>query len=237
MQLSSPNRQETEETEQDDQMETTSTDMIMTMVNRSQRDENLLKPNSRVKYDPDLMIKYLFDNGSFGRKEDEKNDTNVIKICKVKVTKTGGTMLAHYYARIKLANGYTFEFHPGSQPKTFQTVHSNGTVIMVRVMCSDCCKKELIEYVKGENKFNIAFQNCESILCKRKSVQTVLITIALLIVLINLMAFSFLHLFFILVIIVLLYINNNYMIRDPSVSICAHYDKKQTHDEQRWWKW
>nr|WML75142.1 hypothetical protein KBIHDJOI_00099 [Spodoptera littoralis nucleopolyhedrovirus]WOC30936.1 hypothetical protein GACBDANE_00057 [Spodoptera litura nucleopolyhedrovirus] len=212
--------------------------MIMMMVNRSQRDENPLKPNSRVKYDPDLMIKYLFEYGSFDKKEDGiKKDANVIKICKVKVTKTGGTMLAHYYARIKLSNGYTFEFHPGSQPKTFQNVHSNGTVIMVRVMCDDCCKKELIEYVKGENRFNIAFQNCESILCKRKSVQTVLITIALLIVLINLMAFSFLHLFFILVIIVLLYINNNYMIRDPSVSICAHHDKKQTHDEQRWWKW
>lgn len=174
------------------------------------------------------MINYLFNGAS-----NMESDVNVVKVCKVRVTKTGGTLLAHYYARIKLSNGYTFEFHPGSQPRTFQNAHSDGIVILVRILCNECCKQELTDYVNGENKFNIAFQNCESILCKRKSIQTILITIALMLLLVNVGNFSYYHLFFILVIIVLLYINNNYMIRDPRVLLCPHKQHPDRHEQQR----
>ncbi|AXU41525.1 AC81 [Alphabaculovirus altermyunipunctae] len=207
---------------------------ITTLMNRLQKSESQNEANShKVKYDPELLLSYLFDG-----KKDNGTDLNEIKVCKVRVTKTGGAVLAHYYARIKMFNGYTFEFHPGSQPRTFQNVHSDGIVILVRIMCNECFRKELVDFIEGENKFNIAFQNCESILCKRKSMQTVLITIAVIIVLINIGDFSFVHVFFILIIIVLLYINNNYMIRDPKIFICQHkhykdeYKRFQFVDEQ-----
>ncbi|AAR28856.1 ORF92 [Leucania separata nucleopolyhedrovirus] len=212
---------EDEEEEADKSLTTT----ILTLMNRLQKSES---PNEnaiqKIKYDPKILLSYLFDG-----KNDNTNDVNVIKVCKVRVRKTGGAMLAHYYARIKLSSGYTFEFHPGSQPRTFQTVHTDGIIILVRILCNECCRKELKDFVEGENKFNIAFQNCESILCKRKSMQTVLITIAVIIVLINVGNFSFVHVFFILIIIVLLYINNNYMIRDPKISICKHKHYKDEY--------
>nr|QNN89457.1 ORF87 [Pieris brassicae granulovirus] len=53
------------------------------------------------------------------------------------------------------------------------------------MLCEECCRKELESYVSGENNFNIAFKNCESILCKRKSVQSVLGVVLLIILLIN----------------------------------------------------
>lgn len=121
--------------------------------------------NNRIKYDPQLLLKYVFDF----RKDNQDVGPNVIKICKVKVKRTGGTLLAHFYAQIYLSNNFEFEFHPGSQPKTFQSMNSSeGTVVKVLLLCDDCCKRELVDFVEGENGFNIAFRNCESILQKKE---------------------------------------------------------------------
>ncbi len=179
-------------------------------------DKNLATSLNRIKYDQDLLIHYLFD----GLRNSE--DTNVIKICKTRVKKTCGTMLAHYFAHINISNGYTFEFHPGSQPRTFQLSHSDGSVIVVMILCDDCCKTELRSFVAGENGFNVAFQNCESILCKRKSMQTIFVSLALFVIFMNMFSFSWYFIFLVVFIIVMLYLNNNYMISDPRIVICPH---------------
>jgi Baculoviridae AC81 len=170
----------------------------------------------RIKYDSELLIHYLFDNLQ------HSEDTNIIKICKVRVKRTFGTMLTHYYAHITISNGYDFEFHPGSQPRTFQNTHSDGCPIQIMLLCDDCCKYELRQFVQGENDFNVAFKNCESILCKRKSMQTVFITLALITIFINMFSFSWYYIFFIFFIITLLYLNNNYMISVPQFVFCEH---------------
>lgn len=174
------------------------------------------------------MIHYLFDDVNFKSIEDLDDlsepvkNYNVIKICKNKVTKTCGAILAHYFAQIQVSNGYKFEFHPGSQPRTFQQIHSKGNVIFALILCDECCKNELRLYTMKENDFNVIFQNCESILCKRKSMQTVFITLALLAITFNMFVFSWYYIFFVIFIIILLYINNNYIISTPKVILCAH---------------
>lgn len=184
------------------------------------RDRSLPKLN-RIKYDAELLIKYLYSDA-----QNEGGDINIIKICKVRVRRTCGTILAHYYAEITTSNGYKFEFHPGSQPKTFQQIHSDGISIIVLMLCDACCKAELRSFVEGENDFNVAFQNCETILCKRKSMQTIFVGVALGAIVLNMINFSWYYIFFVLFLIVMLYINNNYIISSPRVAYCVH--KKQT---------
>ncbi|AAZ38256.1 ORF-90 [Agrotis segetum nucleopolyhedrovirus A] len=171
---------------------------------------------SRVKFDADLLIHYVFDC------IDRSENTNVIKVCKVRVKKSCGTLLAHYYAHVSISNGYTFEFHPGSQPRTFQHSHTDGNIILVMLLCDECCKKELRAFVEGENGFNVAFQNCERILCKRQSIQSVLITMAIVVLFVNVFRFSWYYVMFILVMLFLLYLNNNYMISNPQIVYCPH---------------
>nr|QBM79046.1 ac81 [Helicoverpa armigera nucleopolyhedrovirus] len=178
-------------------------------------DKNLTTLN-RIKYDSELLIHYLFDNLN------NSENLNIIKVCKVRVKKAGGTLLAHYYAKIQISNGYTFEFHPGSQPKTFQTDHSDGHLIGIRILCDECCKRELRSFVEGENVFNLAFHNCEAILCKRRSMQTVLITMTIVVLIFNMIEFSWFYIFFIIFILILLYVNNNYMISNPTINYCPH---------------
>lgn len=177
--------------------------------------------SKRVKYDSQLLLKYTFDF----KTDDTHNIPNIINICRVKVKKTGGAILAHYYAQIYLSNNFNFEFHPGSQPKTFQNINDNKEFILYKslIMCESCCKKEIEKYVIGENNFNIAFQNCETILCKRKSVQSVIGTVLLLILLINIISFSIINLIFIAFLIFLLFFINNYMLIEPCVEYCKHY--------------
>lgn len=191
-------------------------------LTRCQLNDKNLTTLSRVKYDADLLLHYIFDG------IDRSENTNIIKVCKVRVKKACGTLLAHYYAQIDISNGFGFEFHPGSQPRTFQNVHTDGNIILVFVLCDECCKEELRSFVTGENEFNVAFQNCESILCKRKSVQTVLITMAILVLFVNIFHFSWYYVLFILFMILLLYLNNNYMISNPKIVFCPH--KLQTRD-------
>ncbi|QEI03675.1 hypothetical protein [Rachiplusia nu nucleopolyhedrovirus] len=179
-------------------------------------DKNLTTSLNRIKYDSELLLHYLFD----GLRNSE--DINVIKICKTRVKKTCGTMLAHYFAHIDISNGYSFEFHPGSQPRTFQVSHSDGNIIIVLILCDECCKNELRSFVDGENGFNVAFQNCESILCKRKSMQTVFVTLALAVIFLNMFKFSWFYIFLVIFLMTLLYINNNYMISDPRIVVCSH---------------
>ncbi|AYN45032.1 se72 [Alphabaculovirus alterspexiguae] len=181
---------------------------------------------SRIKYDPELLIHYVFD--SIVKSE----NTNIIKICKVKVKKACGTLLAHYYAQVNVSNGYNFEFHPGSQPRTFQTVHTDGNIILVLILCDACCKEELKSFVEGENEFNVAFKNCESILCKRKSIQTVFITLAIVVLFANIFYFSWYYVLFIMTMIFLLYLNNNYMISNPKIVYCSH-KKTKLNGQQR----
>ncbi|ABM45791.1 unknown protein [Spodoptera frugiperda multiple nucleopolyhedrovirus] len=187
-----------------------------TCLRLSQLNDKNLTTLSRVKYDADLLLHYVFDG--IGRSE----NTNVIRVCKVRVKKTCGTLLAHYYAQVEISNGFSFEFHPGSQPRTFQHVHTEGNVILVFFLCDDCCKKELTHFVQGENEFNVAFKNCESILCKRRSVQTAYITMAVIVLFINIIHFSWYFVLFIFVMIFLLYLNNNYMISNPKIVYCPH---------------
>ncbi|AQQ80377.1 ORF110 [Betabaculovirus altermyunipunctae] len=179
--------------------------------------------NNRVKFDPQLLLKYAFDF----RIDNEDVGPNIIKICKVKVKRTGGTVLAHFYAKIYLSNKFEFEFHPGSQPKTFQTMNSSdGTVVKVLVLCDACCKRELTDYVDGENGFNIAFRNCESILCKRKSVQTVIGVALVVLLLSNIINFKIFHMVLIAFLIALLYLTNNFMLHQPIVEACQHIDAR-----------
>jgi Baculoviridae AC81 len=192
-------------------------------LNRCQLNDKNLANLTRVKYNSELLLHYVFDGIS------NSENTNVIRVCKVRVKKTCGTLLAHYYAEINISNGYAFEFHPGSQPRTFQSVHTDGCVIMILIMCDECCKNELRQFVKGENGFNVAFKNCESILCKRKSIQTVLVTMALVALFANMFYFSWYYIFFVLFMLVLLYINNNYMISDPQIVFCPHKQSPE-HD-------
>lgn len=103
--------------------------------------------------------------------------------------------MTHYYAHITTSDGYEFEFHPGSQPRTFQYAHSDGIVVIVMIACDECCKKELRSFVEGENGFNVAFKNCESILCKRKSMQTVFVGLSLAVIVWNMFDFSWLLIF------------------------------------------
>lgn len=186
---------------------------------------------SRVKYDSQLLLKYVFDY--------KLNDTigapNVINVCRVKVKKLGGAALAHYYAQIYLANNFSFEFHPGSQPKTFQNINDaqENVSYMSFVLCEECCRKKIEAYVHGENNFNIAFQNCETILCNRKSVQTVISTVLLVVLLVNIVYFSMLNLVFIAFLVYLLYIVNNYMIKEPTVNYCEHYIR-DGHTKLEW---
>ncbi|QNV47816.1 ac81-like protein [Alphabaculovirus altersperidaniae] len=189
----------------------------------SQLNDKNLTTLSRVKFDADLLIHYVFDGIS------RSENTNVIRVCKVRVKKACGTLLAHYYAQIEISNGFTFEFHPGSQPRTFQHIHTDGNVILVFFLCDECCKKELRLFIDGENDFNVAFKNCESILCKRKSVQTVYITMAILILFANIIHFSWYFVLFIFVMIVLLYLNNNYMISNPQIVYCPHKRRDHKH--------
>lgn len=157
--------------------------------------------------------------------EKKSNDINVIKIMKVKVKKTGASILAHYFAQIDVSTGYAFEFHPGSQPRTFQTVHTDGLIIKVLVLCNECCKNELRNYIKGENSFNVAFKNCESILCRRISFQTLLLSSVIILLLFNVEKFSIINFIIILLILIALFCHNNYIISNPSISFCQHKQK------------
>nr|UYX49723.1 unknown [Darna trima granulovirus] len=184
---------------------------------------NAKKNSQRVKYDSQLLLKYAFDY----KTNDVIGIPNIINVCRVKVKKTGGAMLAHYYAQIYLANGFNFEFHPGSQPRTFQNINDYKDYILYKsiIMCEECCKKEIEKYVDGENGFNIAFQNCETILCKRKSVQSVIGTVLLIVLLLNIINFTIINVIFIAFLIFLLYFVNNYMLIEPHVEYCKHYIK------------
>ncbi|AAG27384.1 PxORF86 peptide [Plutella xylostella granulovirus] len=179
----------------------------------------------KVKYDAQLLLKYVYD---FKLKSTD-NKPNIVKICRVKVKKTGGAVLAHYYAKLYLSNDFTFEFHPGSQPKTFQNINDgiDHTLFEIRILCDECCKKELTEYVEGENNFNIAFQNCETILCKRKSVQTVIGCVLLTVLIINIIKYDVLNMILIIFLLFLLYTVNNYMLKNPSVYYCEHMLKPE----------
>ncbi|QYC92732.1 AC81 [Trabala vishnou gigantina nucleopolyhedrovirus] len=189
------------------------------------KNKNLTTLN-KIKYDSELLLHYLY-NGSFDR---NKNDNiNVIRVCKVKVKNTCGTILAHYYAQIEVSNGYRFEFHPGSQPRTFQQIHSDGDVITVLILCNNCCKQQLRSFIDGENQFNVAFHNCESILCNRQSMQTVLISLALLIIAVNMLTFSWYYICFVFFLLFLLYLNNNYLVSNPRVKFCPH-KRYRVHD-------
>jgi Baculoviridae AC81 len=173
----------------------------------------------RVKFDSELLIKYIFDFKS----EPTHNKPNVIKICRVKVQKAGGAVLAHFFAKIYLSNGFQFEFHPGSQPKTFQNIQdADHSPFQVLILCDECCKQELTLYVEGENSFNIAFNNCEEILCKRKSVQTVLGAVLLAVLVINIVNFNTLNLIVIIFLLLILYLSNNYMLTHPFLLYCPH---------------
>ncbi|AAP85724.1 ORF_87 [Adoxophyes orana granulovirus] len=177
--------------------------------------------NKRIKYDSQLFLKYIFDYKQY----DTTDVPNIINICRVQVRKKGGALLAHYYAQVYLANGYSFEFHPGSQPKTFQNVNDNKNYIMCKsvLLCEKCCRKELTNFIDGENNFNIAFQNCETILCKRKSVQTVLGSTLLAILIINIIKFSAVNIIFIIFLVLLMYMVNNFLLNTPNVYYCEHY--------------
>ncbi|AKR17369.1 hypothetical protein [Urbanus proteus nucleopolyhedrovirus] len=188
------------------------------------RNKNLTTLN-RIKYDPEMLLHLLFDNYQYS------DNCNVIKVCKVKVKKTGGIVLAHYYAHVQLSNNFEFEFHPGSQPKTFQNVHTLGNVLIVNILCDACVKRELYDYILGENKFNVAFYNCERILCKRQSVQTVFITVALIIIGFNMFSFSWLFIFLTIIIIMCLYVINNYMISGPLINYCIHKSQKHNNEQ------
>nr|QIT08137.1 ac81-like protein [Lymantria dispar multiple nucleopolyhedrovirus] len=179
---------------------------------------------NRIKYDAELLLHYLFDNStSIGDERARKSNVNVLKISKVRVKKTCGALLTHYYAHITTSDGYEFEFHPGSQPRTFQYAHSDGIVVIVMIACDECCKKELRSFVEGENGFNVAFKNCESILCKRKSMQTVFVGLSLAVIVWNMFDFSWLLIFFVFFIVTMLYVNNNYNISTPRVEFCEHH--------------
>ncbi|AAQ21689.1 unknown [Cryptophlebia leucotreta granulovirus] len=175
----------------------------------------------RVKYDSQLLLKYVFDF----KTEDTQNLPNIINICRVRVRKTGGAVLAHYYAQVYLANNFNFEFHPGSQPKTFQNINDDKEYLLQKslVMCENCCRKELQQYVEGENNFNIAFKNCETILCKRKSLQSVIGVVLFIVLIINILNFTLINLIFIAFLVFLLYFVNNYMLIEPRVEYCEHY--------------
>lgn len=159
-----------------------------------------------------------------------QGNINVIKVYKVKVKKTGASILAHYFAHVSTSTGYEFEFHPGSQPRTFQTVHTDGLIIKVHIMCNQCCKAELRRYVEGENGFNVAFRNCESILCQRVSFQTLLLASAILLLLFNVENFSALNLFVILLILLALFCHNNYIISNPQIVFCKHKNTLKNHE-------
>ncbi|ACO53522.1 unknown [Euproctis pseudoconspersa nucleopolyhedrovirus] len=192
----------------------------MTCVRRLKNKNSMTATTlNRIKYDSELLLHYLFDDNS---NNFPSTDVNLIKIYKIKVTRTCSTILAHYFAKIEISNGYAFEFHPGSQPRTFQHIHSNGYPIAMFVCCDKCCKDELRLYVKGENDFNVAFCNCESILCKRKSMQTVFVSTALLVITFNMFSFSWFNIFFVFFILFLLFLNNNYLISNPRVLFCPH---------------
>ncbi|ACI28797.1 agip96 [Agrotis ipsilon multiple nucleopolyhedrovirus] len=203
----------------------TTTTSVPECLTRCQPNAKNLTALQRIKFDADLLIHYVFDG------IDRSENTNVIKVCKVRVKKTCGTLLAHYYAQINISNGYQFEFHPGSQPRTFQQVHTDGNIIMVMMLCDECCKEELRSFVLGENQFNVAFKNCESILCKRKSVQSILITMAILVLFINIFHFSWYYVLFIFMMILLLYLNNNYMISNPQIVFCPHKRTKKQYGQ------
>ncbi|AEB00376.1 hypothetical protein [Clostera anachoreta granulovirus] len=182
---------------------------------------NRERNNQRVKYDSQLLLKYVFDFKTV----DTDKTPNIINICRVKVRKTGGAVLAHYYAQVYTSNGFNFEFHPGSQPKTFQHINDDKDYLLYksRVLCEACCRRELEEYVEGENNFNIVFQNCETILCKRNSVQAVLGAVLLLVLIINVVNFSPVNLIVVFMLLFLLFIMNNYMLTAPRVEYCEHY--------------
>ncbi|AAK70763.1 ORF103 similar to AcMNPV ORF81 [Cydia pomonella granulovirus] len=177
--------------------------------------------SKRVKYDSQLMLKYVFDF----KTEDTQHLPNIINICRVRVRKTGGAVLAHYFAQVYLANNFNFEFHPGSQPKTFQAINDDRDYLLHKslVLCEECCREELQQYVDGENNFNIAFQNCETILCKRKSVQSVIGVVLFIVLLINIINFTIINLIFIAFLVFLLYFVNNYLLMEPRVEYCKHY--------------
>ncbi|ACI47452.1 unknown [Spodoptera litura nucleopolyhedrovirus II] len=219
-----PSEEEDQQQQKRQQDSTKKRDRPTNCLALSQLNDKNLTTLSRVKFDADLLIHYVFDGIS------RSENTNVIKVCKVRVKKACGTLLAHYYAQIEISNGFTFEFHPGSQPRTFQHIHTEGNVILVFFLCDQCCKQELRLFIEGENDFNVAFRNCESILCKRKSVQTVYITMAVLVLFANIIHFSWYFVLFIFVMIVLLYLNNNYMISNPQIVYCSH--KRSKHNGQ-----
>ncbi|AAC63753.1 AcMNPV orf81 [Bombyx mori nucleopolyhedrovirus] len=193
------------------------------------RNKNLTTLN-KIKYDSELLLHYLYDDQQNKNSDYANNNINVIKISKVKVKKTGASILAHYFAQVHVSNGYSFEFHPGSQPRTFQTIHTDGLIIKVLILCDECCKKELRDYIKGENSFNVAFKNCESILCRRISFQTVLMTCAVLLLLFNVEKFSMINLLIILLILLSLFCHNNYIISNPCIEFCNHKSTNKKYD-------
>lgn len=171
---------------------------------------------SRVKYDYEYLIHYLFDGAV------KTSNINVIKICKVKVQRIGGTVLSHYFAKIHLSTDYSFEFHPGSQPKTFENSQNSGILEQILIVCDNCCKLELKTYIEGENSFNILINNCEKILCKRQSCQSIILILVLMFLVLNLFKFSFYNVVVVVLLLFMLYINNNYMISPPKIYICPH---------------
>lgn len=171
---------------------------------------------TRVNYDYEFLIHYLFDGAV------KTSNINVIKICKIKVRRIGGSVLSHYFAKIHLSTDYFFEFHPGSQPRTFENSQNHGILEQILIVCDNCCKIELKNYIEGENSFNILLNNCEKILCRRQSCQSIILIFVFLFLILNLFKFSFYNVVLVVVLLLMLYINNNYMISPPKIYICPH---------------
>ncbi|UZE89746.1 AC81 [Parapoynx stagnalis nucleopolyhedrovirus] len=223
-----PEPQQQQKTKNNTLMKTIWNRLSKTEALQKLRDKNLTTFN-KIKYDSELLLHYLYDTNN-QQHEHFANDVNVIQIYKVKVKKTGSSVLAHYFARISVSTGYSFEFHPGSQPRTFQTVHTEGLIIKVLILCDECCKNELRKYIEGENSFNVAFQNCESILCRRVSFQTTLLSCAIILLLFNIEHFSIINLIIIVLILIALFCHNNYIISNPSITFCTHKTINKNYD-------
>jgi hypothetical protein len=85
----------------------------------------------------------------------------------------------------------------------------------------------LRNYIQGENKFNVAFKNCESILCRRVSFQTLLLSAVIILLLFNIETFSIINFIIILLILIVLFCHNNYIISNPSIVFCDHKINKK----------
>lgn len=173
----------------------------------------------RVKYDSRLLTHQLFDGPT--------NNINSVAVCRTKVKRAVGNVLSHYFARVDVA-GKQFEFHPGSQPYTFQNLHGvdDGdlppTVVQCDIMCNECTKRRLHDMVNMENQFNLMTRNCETIMCERTSFQSVLVSAAVIAAAANLIYFSWYLVLFIVLLLIVLYLNNNHPLANPRVKLCEH---------------